>query len=84
MSVDPTIKGRRFGNLTTAYAVFTGHRIACRCICSRLTFVAAADLVSGTVTSCGCQPAPNIHHQQLADLSAQLTREILFNIARAR
>jgi hypothetical protein len=35
MSVDPTIKGRRFGYLTTAYGDLTGHRIACRCICSR-------------------------------------------------
>jgi len=48
MAIDPTIAGKRFGHLTTAYADHTGHRIACRCICSRLTFVAAADLVSGS------------------------------------
>jgi hypothetical protein len=84
MSVNPIIAGKKFGYLTTAYADFTGHRIACRCICSRLTFVAAADLMNGTIDSCGCQPASPAHHRQLADLSAQLNREMLFGIAKAR
>jgi hypothetical protein len=82
--VDVSIKGRRFGYLTIEYAEFSGHRIACRCICSRLTFVAAADLVAGRITSCGCQPAPAEYHQQLAELSAQLAREVLFTVGKAR
>jgi hypothetical protein len=68
MSVDPTIRGKRFGHLVTAYADFTGHRIACRCACSRLVFVAASDLVDGVVTSCGCQPTPVAYYEQAAKL----------------
>jgi hypothetical protein len=41
MAVDATIKGRKFGFLTTAYADYSGHRIACRCACSKLVFAAA-------------------------------------------
>src|SRR5260370_6609947 len=75
MSIDPRIEGRRFASLTTAYADFTGRRIACRCVCSRLVFVAAADLVSGTVTSCGCQPAPTAYHEQLAEFACFSRKE---------
>jgi hypothetical protein len=62
--------------LTTAYADSSGHRIACRCACSKLVFAAAAeDLVNGTVDSCGCMPPTAAHYEQLEELFAQLRRQ---------
>jgi len=84
MTVDTTISGRRFGDLLTEYGDLTGHRIGCRCCCDRLVFVAAEDLVAGTVTSCGCRPAPAAHHRQCSELRTQQQRQINFNVARTR
>jgi hypothetical protein len=81
MSVDLTNAGRRSGYLAVAY----GRRhIACRCICGRFVHVAAEAFTNGTVTSCGCQPAPRAFWIQHRELRAQLRREIQFAIARRR
>jgi hypothetical protein len=82
MSVDLTIAGRRFGYLVVAYG--RRHDIACRCICGRLVHIAAEALTNGTVTSCGCQPAPRAFWNQYRELHAQSRREIQFAIARGR
>ena len=84
MSVDSSVAGKCYGHLVTEYADYTGHRIACRCRCRRLVFIAAADLTAGVITSCGCQPASAAHHNQLIELLRQQRREITFSIARAR
>jgi hypothetical protein len=81
-SIDLTIAGRRFGCLEVAYG--RRHNIACRCRCSRLVHVAAEALANGTVTSCGCQPAPRAFWIQYRELQAQRRREIEFSIARSR
>jgi hypothetical protein len=82
MSVDLTIAGRRFGYLVVEYR--RRHDIACRCICGRLVHIAAEALANGTVTSCGCQPAPRAFWIQHRELRAQSRREIQFAIARGR
>jgi len=81
-NINVAIAGREYGYLTTVYAAHEGHRIALRCICQRLIFVAAADLAAGWVTSCGCQPSPRAFRYQLQHLRAQLRREIQFGIAK--
>jgi hypothetical protein len=81
-SIDLTFAGRRFGYLDVAYG--RRHDIACRCRCSRLVHVAAEALASGTVTSCGCQPAPRAFWIQYHELQEQRRREIEFSIAKAR
>jgi hypothetical protein len=80
MSIDLTITGRRFGYLVAEYS--RRHDIACRCICDRLVHIAAEALTNGTVTSCGCQPAPRAFWIQYHELRAQLYREIQFGIAK--
>jgi hypothetical protein len=82
MSVDLTNTGRRFGHLVVAHG--RRHDIACRCICGRLVHIAAEALINGTVTSCGCQPAPRAFWIQYRELQAQSRREIQFAIARGR
>jgi hypothetical protein len=82
MSVDLTIAGRRFGYLVVEYR--RGHDVACRCFCGRLVHIAAEALTNGTVTSCGCQPAPQAFWIQYRELQAQLRREIQFQTARGR
>ena len=82
MPVDLTIGGRRYGHLTTYYG--RGHNIACRCVCGRLVHVAAEALTDGSVTSCGCMPAPRAFWTQNRELRAQMRREIQFGIAKAR
>jgi hypothetical protein len=82
LPIDLTIAGRRFGCLEVAYG--RRHNIACRCRCSRLVHVAAEALANGTVTSCGCQPAPQAFWIQYRELQAQRRREIEFSIARGR
>jgi hypothetical protein len=82
--IDTTHTGRRFGRLTVAYIKSAGRDIACRCCCGRLVHVAIADLVAGTVTSCGCQPASSQYHEQQRTLRQQMRREILFTITRSR
>jgi hypothetical protein len=82
MQVDLTIAGRRYGHLITSYS--RGHDVACRCVCGRLVHVAADSLSDGSVTSCGCQPAPPAYWNQQRKLLAQLRREIDFAIAKAR
>jgi hypothetical protein len=83
-NINTAIAGRRYGHLVTSYAVHEGRRIALRCICGRFVFAAAADLNSGLLTSCGCQPMPRAFRYQLHNLRAQLKREIQFDIARRR
>jgi hypothetical protein len=82
MSLDLTTAGRRYGHLKVAYG--RGHDIACRCACSRLVHIAAEALTNGTVTSCGCQPAPRAFWIQQRELQAQARREIQFAIAKGR
>jgi hypothetical protein len=82
LSIDLTIAGRRFGYLVVAYG--RRHNIACRCRCSRLVHVAAEALANGTVTSCGCQPAPRAFWSQYRELHAQRRREIQFATARSQ
>jgi hypothetical protein len=84
MTVDLTHTGRKFGHLTVAYSLRNGRDIAVRCICSRLFHAAAADLIAGTITSCGCQPASPQYHERQAELRQQVQREILFNVATTR
>ena len=84
MTVDLTHAGRRYGYLTVAYSLRNGRDVACRCVCSKLVHVAVADLVAGTVTSCGCQPASLQYHKHQTQLRAQQRREITFNIALMR
>lgn len=73
--------GLRFGDLTVSYTKGS-HDIACRCCCGRLVHVARAELIAGTVTSCGCRPLPRQFYEQRAVLYAQHAREILFNTAK--
>jgi hypothetical protein len=82
MSVDLTIAGRRFGYLVIAYG--RRHDITCRCICDRLVHIAAEALTNGTVTCCGCQPAPRAFWIQHRELRAQSRREIQFKIGRGQ
>jgi hypothetical protein len=82
MAVDTRGAGRRYGHLTVAWADARGRRVACRCICARLVFVARKDLQNGAIDSCGCQPAPREFWLQQAKLRAQQKREINFNIAK--
>jgi hypothetical protein len=82
LSYDLTMVGWRFGHLEVSYG--RRHNIACRCRCSRLVHVAADALADGTVTSCGCQPAPRAFWIQHRELQAQRRREIEFAIARSR
>jgi hypothetical protein len=82
MQVDLTIAGRRFGHLITSYS--RGHDVACRCVCGRLVHVAADSLSDGSVTSCGCMPAPRAFWNQYRELRAQLKREVEFAIAKQR
>jgi hypothetical protein len=82
MSVDLTNAGWRFGYLVVAYG--RRHDIACRCICGRLVHIAAEALADGSVTSCGCQPAPRAFWIQYRELRAQLRREIEFGIVKGR
>ena len=82
--VNIAIAGRRFGDLTTAYADASGKRIACRCRCTRLVFIHVDDLASGVVTSCGCSPPTILHRIQLHELAMQMRRVINFNLARRR
>ncbi len=84
MPVDLTYAGRRFGNLVVAYSIQNGRDVACRCCCSKLIHVAAADLLNGIVTSCGCMPASQEYHEQRVELRAQLRREIIFASALMR
>jgi hypothetical protein len=85
MAVDLTHTGKKFGHLVVAYSVQERPRdIACRCCCGKLVHVAVADLVSGTVTSCGCMPASQEYHERRVELRAQQRREITFNIAMMR
>jgi len=81
--IDTSAAGQKFGFLTVAYSKGS-HDIACRCVCTKLVHVAAADLISGVVTSCGCQPASPQYHEQQAGLRAQLRREITFASALLR
>jgi hypothetical protein len=82
MSFDLTTAGRRHGHLEVAYG--RGQNIACRCTCSRLVHIAAEALRNGTVTSCGCQPAPRAFWTQQQELRALARREIQFAIAKGR
>jgi hypothetical protein len=82
MPIDLTVQGRRYGHLITYYG--RGHDIACRCVCRKLVHVAVAALVDGTVTSCGCRPAPRAFWTQHRELRAQMRREIQFGIAKRR
>lgn len=84
MAVDLRIAGKRFGYLVTAYSDDRGHNVACRCVCGRLVHVAAEALTDGSVTSCGCMPAPRAFWTQNRELRAQMRREIQFGIAKAR
>jgi hypothetical protein len=84
MAIDVTMAGSHFGSLVTAYGDDRGHNIACRCMCGRLVHVAAEALADGTVTSCGCRPAPPAFWNQYRELRAQLRREIQFGIAKGR
>lgn len=84
MAIDLTIADKRFGHLTTAYGRGSGNDIACRCVCGRLVHVAAESLADGTVTSCGCEPAPTAFWDQYTELRNQQKREIDFSIGKAR
>jgi hypothetical protein len=81
MPVDLAIAGRRYGHLITSYS--RDHDVACRCVCGRLVHVAVEALSDGSVTSCGCRPAPRAYWNQYRELRAQLRREIQFGIAKA-
>jgi hypothetical protein len=83
MSVDTSNAGRRFGYLVIVYSGGrTGPRtIACRCVCGKLMYIAAADLTAGLITSCGCQPSSTQYHERRVRLRAQLRREIVFTSA---
>lgn len=49
--------GARYGHLTVLRCVDERHRTAlCFCYCQRSVVVSAEELISGLVTSCGCQP----------------------------
>jgi hypothetical protein len=82
--IDISIRGQRFGHLVAEYATDTGRKVVLRCVCERLICAAAEALASGTVTSCGCQPASEAFHQQQSSLSQQLTREVTFGGGRPR
>jgi hypothetical protein len=82
MPIDLKSAGLRYGNLTVAYS--RHHDFACRCVCGRLVHVAIAALEDGTVTSCGCRPAPRAFWKQCRALRAQARLEIQFTIARGR
>jgi hypothetical protein len=84
VAVDTRSAGRRYGHLTVAWTIDRGRGAACRCICTKLIHVAAADLVSGAIDSCGCQPASAEFWRQQAERQALQRREIDFNIAGAR
>jgi hypothetical protein len=84
MSVDISAAGKRYGHLVVAYSKGRGRDVACRCVCSKLVHVAAADLVGGAIDSCGCMPLPSVRWRQLDALRNQQKREIQFSIARAR
>ncbi len=77
--VDISIQGKRYGDLITCYRV--GRRIACRCKCKRLVFIAIEELAGGTVTSCGCSRPSHLRITQLKKLTADLRRVINFRIA---
>jgi len=81
--IDVRIRGQRFGHLVAEYSDHTGRRVALRCVCQRLTFVAAAELASGAITSCGCKPRPATFHEQQVGLWQQVAREIDFNSEKA-
>ena len=82
MPVSLTYAGRRYGQLITYYS--RDRDVTCRCVCGRLVHVADAALADGTVTSCGCRPAPQAYWTQRRELSAQLRRETQFGIAKGR
>jgi hypothetical protein len=82
-NVDIAIRGERFGDLEAQYRV--GRRVACRCRCTRLIFVAGDELATGAVTSCGCGAPSLLQIIRQRDLAVELRRVINFNIAsRAR
>ena len=85
MAVNISKAGRRHGYLKVAYSTDDcGRHVVCYCVCSRQVHVAAADLISGLVNSCGCQPPTSRYWDQYAQLRNQLKREINFGIAKAR
>ncbi len=84
MTVDISTRGRRYGHLIVAYTDISGRKVTCYCVCSRQVKVAAADLVAGVVTSCGCRPASQEYHERRVELRAQLQREIIFASALRR
>jgi hypothetical protein len=66
--VDTTMRGKRYGDLTVEYRV--DRRVAVRCRCTRLIFVAEEELANGVTTSCGCS-APSL--ARVSALSANTT-----------
>jgi hypothetical protein len=83
-NINTSLAGTRYGDLSTMYADCTGHRIACRCRCTRMVFANIDDLRSGAVTSCGCSRPSRNHQLQLREMTLIRRRTIEFNIARSR
>jgi hypothetical protein len=78
-NIDVTVKGEKFGDLVAQYRV--GHRVVCRCRCTRLVHVADDDLFTGIVENCGCGPPTLLQRIQLRNLKRDLQRTINFTIA---
>jgi hypothetical protein len=76
-TVELDIRGQRFGDLVAEYHV--GRRVACRCRCGRLVFIAAEELASGAVTSCGCAAPSLLQTIQQKKLAVELRRIINFS-----
>lgn len=70
--VPEPLKGRTFGDLTVLYQVENKNRRTnwmCRCECGKEKAVAARDLKSGKVKSCGCRKSR--HKKTGSDLTGQ-------------
>lgn len=83
-TIDISKTGHRYGHLEIAYALDRGRHIVAYCVCSKQVHVSWADLASGLVNSCGCQPPTPKFWGRYAQLRSQLNREIGFSIAKAR
>jgi hypothetical protein len=83
-NVNTSLAGILYGDLSTMYADCTGHRIACRCRCTKMVFANIDDLRSGAVTSCGCSRPSRNHQMQLREMTLIRRRTIEFNIAKSR